>query len=275
MASGTHAWPSPWWARSQPHASPSLCTSAVPFSCRERPWAVPPQLPMDVPAPSCVLVPTPLGSPSREPLQDGACPGEGRALRAASPPQCLTAVGSSQWAPHPGARGDGCHHPGTGAAGCHRAIPHFGCHAGVAGHYWWRGAVAGCLCPLGVTWVVMAAREGELGAPSPVGMGMGWELPCPLAAVGGWPCTASPSCLCCPVAAALQSCFLGPQAAVGHPSSPQAPGLGAARGPVSHRGCSRDTVSVPGLGAAFPAPPTLRPSPSAGISPPAPAFPPH
>lgn len=130
------------------------------------------------------------------------------------------------------------------------------CHAGVDGLCQPRGlsgAVARCLCPPGVTWVLMAVREGD---------GDGVGAPVPPRRSRRVAQHHVPSCLSRPAAAALPSCCLGTRAAVScppvHPSSPQAPRLGAARGLVCHRGHACGAASMPGLPAAFPAPSTPR-----------------
>lgn len=154
--------------RTQPHANPSLCASIIRFSSRERPGSVPPWLPMDISAPSHVLIPVVSGS-SRP--QGWSTSRQGKGLEGSVPSLILDCgnvwghaapAGSTQSVPRPAlllpgsASRVGALHSGAGsdshssvsaACRCRWALPAKGAEL-CCGHCW---------CPPGA----MAAREGR------------------------------------------------------------------------------------------------------------------
>lgn len=263
--------------RTQPRASPSLCASIIRFSSGERPGSVPPWLPMDISAPSHVLIPVVPGSPSPQ-GRSGSRQGKGLE---GSVPSLILGCGNGRG--HVGLlQGQPSLSPGllcSSRAQLHMlepltlvlavtAIPLSWLPAGAAGLCWPRGlncAVATARVLLG-QW--QRGKEGERGGAQPCGAGMGRG-----SRVSWWQQECGPASRPLPASAAQQqqlcrATFWGPGLQRWVPQGSGAAqftpvlALGAARGPVSHRGQP-------------PCCPTPHPSPSVGISPPAPAFPPH
>lgn len=202
--------------------------------------------------------------------QDGACPSEGRAAPAAPPPRHSTTAGGSQGTVGHMWHLRGCPQPVPGAAGwtlrsaprvlmvtlllpCTDAtgscgasppcqLPHRRRLALPDGRT--EGAMAGRPCPPRVTWVMMAAREGKLGGPSPMGTGMGQEqqwgvAQCCVTLLPRLSCQSSSFAEPLTGAGGCSSSFPGQ---AGQPSLLQftpGTGTGSCWGPVSHGGVPR------------------------------------
>lgn len=199
--------------RAQPCASPSLCASIIPISSGERPGSVPCWLPVDVSAPSHVLIPTFLGSPSPQGQNvsrqgkgiEGSVPslilGWGHVGLLQSQPSLSPGLLCSSWAQlhilEPLTLVLAVTAVPVSAAGlCHGALPARGAELWVASAFVLPGQ-----CQRG---------KGNLGGPSLVEQEWGGG---PVFPRGSRSMALSPSCLCHSAAAALQSHVLGPQAA--------------------------------------------------------------